>query len=126
MANPENIKPPKKGEIRNPKGKPVGTRNRATIVKHWLEAIKEAKNPITGELEQLPIADQMVLSLIGKALKGDVSAFKELFDSGYGMNKQMIDQTNTHNIPESYNDFINRLTADVKPKAEDSDSAIGE
>jgi hypothetical protein len=102
MPKPENIKPPKKGEIRNPKGKPVGTRNRATIVKHWLEAIKEAKNPITGELEQLPIADQMVLSLIGKALKGDVQAFKELFDSGYGMNKQMIDQANTHeykNLP---------------------------
>lgn len=26
----------------------------------------------------------MVLALIGNALKGDVSAFKELMDSGYG------------------------------------------
>ena len=65
-------------------GRPKGSRDRQTIVKYWLEAIKEARNPITGELEQLPVADQIVLSLIGKALKGDVSAFKELMDSGYG------------------------------------------
>lgn len=102
MAFPNDKTKFKKGVTGNANGRPKGVRNRATIVKHWLEAIKEAKNPITGELEQLPIADQMVLSLIGKALKGDVSAFKELFDSGYGMNKQMIDQANTHeykNLP---------------------------
>ena len=83
-GTPENLIPPQKGEIRNPNGRPVGSRNRETIVKYWLEAIKEARNPITGELEQLPVADQIVLSLIGKALTGDVSAFKELMDSGYG------------------------------------------
>jgi hypothetical protein len=46
----------------------------------------------------------MVLSLIGKALKGDVSAFKELFDSGYGMNKQSIDQNNNNTTitPEEF------------------------
>lgn len=83
-GTPENLIPPKKGEIRNPNGRPVGSRNRETIVNKWLEAIKDTKNPITGENEALPIADQMVLALIGKALKGDVSAFKELMDSGYG------------------------------------------
>ena len=74
----------KKGKSGNPAGRPVGARSRETIVRKWLEAIKESRNPITGELERLPIADQIVLSLIGKALKGDVSAFKELMDSGYG------------------------------------------
>lgn len=83
-GTPENLIPPVKGERRNPNGRPVGSRSRSTIVKYWLEAIKEARNPITGELERLPVADQIVLSLIGKALKGDVSAFKELMDSGYG------------------------------------------
>ena len=71
---------------RQPKknGRTKGSRNRQTIVNQWLEAVKEAKNPITGLNETLPIADQIVLALIGKALKGDVSAFKELMDSGYG------------------------------------------
>ncbi len=83
-GTPENLIPPVKGERRNPHGRPVGSRSRSTIIKYWLEAIKEAKNPISGELENLPVADQMVLALIGKALKGDVYAFKELMDSGFG------------------------------------------
>ena len=83
-GTPENLTTPKKGEVRNPNGRPKGSRNRQTIVNQWLEAVKEARNPITGLNETLPIADQMVLALIGKALKGDVSAFKELMDSGYG------------------------------------------
>ena len=83
-GTPENLIPPQKGEIRNPKGRPVGSRNRETIIRQWLESIKNAKNPITGELEALPIVDQIVLALIGKALKGDVYAFKELMDSAFG------------------------------------------
>lgn len=83
-GTPENLIPAKKGEVRNPKGRTKGSRDRRTIVNQWLEAVKEARNPITGLNETLPIADQMVLALIGNALKGDVSAFKELMDSGYG------------------------------------------
>ena len=109
MPNPENIIPPKKGEpSRNPNGRPKGVRNRSTIVKYWLEAIKEAKNPITGQLEQLPIQDQLVLALIGKALKGDVAAFKELMDSGHGKvtDQQNINHQNnggSFSIKELYN-----------------------
>ena len=94
MPNPENIIPPKTGEpSRNPNGRPKGVRNRSTIVRYWLEAIKEAKTPRTGQLEQLPIQDQIVLALIGKALKGDVAAFKELMDSGHGKVPDKIEQT---------------------------------
>jgi hypothetical protein len=32
--------------------------------------------------------------------------------------KQEVDQNVNHNLPESYNDFLNRLTANVKPKAD--------
>jgi hypothetical protein len=35
--------------------------------------------------------------------------------------KQEIDQTTTHQLPESYNDFINRLT-NAKPKADSGDT----
>lgn len=92
-GTPENLIPAEKGEVRNPHGRPVGSRSRSTIVKYWLEAIKEAKNPINNKLEELPVADQIVLALIGKALKGDVYAFKELMDSGYGKMPDKIEHS---------------------------------
>ncbi len=86
MANFENIEKHKfkKGESGNPAGRPVGSRNRSTIVREWLEVKKQTRNPITEQDEELQVQDMMVLSMIGRALKGDVNAFKELMDSGYG------------------------------------------
>jgi len=88
-----NIKPPKKGEVRNPKGKPVGTLNRSTIAKKWLESLLTAKNPLTGKSSKLPIIDQMTLSMIKKAMDGDVSAYRELMDSAFGKAMQSTDVT---------------------------------
>jgi len=80
-----NLKPQKAGEPgHNPNGRPKGVRNRSTIVREWLEANYKKVNPITGQTETLQIQDHLVISLIGKALKGDVPAFKELMDSGHG------------------------------------------
>ena len=88
--NDENLKPPKKGEVRNPNGKPKGTRNRSTIVREWLSVEQTIKNPITGEMEKLDQADMITLALISKARKGDVAAFKELMDSGFGKVTEVI------------------------------------
>ena len=44
MAREDNLIPAKKGEVRNPKGRPVGSRNRSTIVKQWLEMTKKGRN----------------------------------------------------------------------------------
>ena len=82
MPNPQNIKPTKPGEIRNPKGKPVGTLNRKTLIKRWLTVEQDAKNPLTKELEKLSQADLMTLALIKKAREGDVSAYKTLMEWG--------------------------------------------
>lgn len=84
MPNPQNIIPPKKGEIRNPKGRGKGTLNRSTIVKRWIEARENVTNPITKQIEDLSQADLMTLAMIKKARKGDVSAYKELMDSAFG------------------------------------------
>jgi hypothetical protein len=84
MPHPENIIPPKKGEIRNPKGKPVGTKNRATILKKWIELNTKLKNPITGKDELGTVEDKVKLALISKALSGDVAAIKEIDDTLYG------------------------------------------
>ncbi len=96
MGNPNpdtsGLKPAKKGDVRNPKGKAKGTRNRKTIYKKWLTFPEEFKNPITGEIEKLEQADIVVLGLIAAARRGDVRAAQELFDSAFGKvpNKEEI------------------------------------
>lgn len=87
----DNLIPPKKGEVRNPKGRGKGVKNRATIARKWLEVLDKAKNPVSGEDESMSFEDRMTLSLIRKALKGDTQAYKALMDSAYGQPKQDID-----------------------------------
>jgi hypothetical protein len=92
--NGGTLHPPKKGDPSpNPNGRPKGTRNRSTIVREWLETTYKKINPITGQNETLQIQDHLVISLIGKALKGDVQAFRELFDSGHGKVSELLDVT---------------------------------
>ena len=92
MPNPENLRPAKKGEVRNPKGKPKGTRNRSTIAREWLEVTQFITNPITGEKEKLEQQDIMTLGIIKKARDGDVNAYKALMDAAYGQPLQQIQQ----------------------------------
>ena len=92
MPNPENLRPAKKGEVRNPKDKPKGTRNRSTIAREWLEVTQFITNPITGEKEKLEQQDIMTLGIIKKAREGDVNAYKALMDSAYGQPLQQIQQ----------------------------------
>ncbi len=94
MANEENLIPAKKGEIRNPNGRPKGAKNRSTIARKWLEVNQSLKNPLTGESETMSQEDLMTLALIKKAREGDVTAYKALMDSGYGAPLQQIEQTN--------------------------------
>ena len=109
-----------KGKTGNPNGRPKGTRNRSTIVKEWLEATYKKVNPITGQNETLQIQDHLVISLIGKALKGDVQAFRELFDSGHGKVSELLDVTSKGESitqeklsPEERRAMIDRLRIEI-------------
>jgi len=95
MANEENLIPAQKGEVRNPNGRPKGSRNRSTIARQWLEVNQSLKNPLTGEQETMSQEDLMTLALIKKAREGDVTAYKALMDSGYGAPLQQVEQTIT-------------------------------
>ncbi len=95
MANEENLIPVQLGEVRNPNGRPKGSRNRSTIARKWLEVNQSLKNPLTGENETMSQEDLMTLALIKKARDGDTNAYKALMDSGYGAPIQQIEQTNT-------------------------------
>jgi hypothetical protein len=93
MANEENLIPAQKGEVRNPNGRPKGSKNRSTIARRWLEVNQNLKNPLTGVEETMSQEDLMTLALIKKAREGDVNAYKALMDSGYGAPLQQIDQS---------------------------------
>lgn len=84
MANNENLIPAGKGEVRNPKGKAVGTKSRKTLLKKWLELSASVAKPITGEAVTGTVEDAVYLALIKKGLEGDVNAIKEISDTMYG------------------------------------------
>lgn len=115
MGNEENIKKHefKKGQSGNPKGRPVGTKNRSTIAKKWLEVNKKGKNPITGEDEYLTQEDIITLALIRKAMNGDVNAYKALMDSGYGTAKDTVD-VNTNNVGIDFDELMAKLSNNGK------------
>jgi len=60
----------------NTAGRPKGSRNRATIVREALEAIMAGSNQM--------VVDAITAAVIAKAMEGDVPAYRELLDSGYG------------------------------------------
>ena len=93
MAGADNIKKHefKKGQSGNPAGRPVGSKNRSTIAKKWLETPEQFKNPITGEIEELTQEDIGTLALIKKMRSGDVRAYDSLMDSAFGKAVQTND-----------------------------------
>jgi hypothetical protein len=87
----KNLKPWPKGKSGNPTGKPKGARNRATIIREQLEL--KATDGLGGSM-----SDQLVRALIAKALKGDVAAFRELFDGAYGKTRDEGDAIISYTI----------------------------
>ncbi len=93
MAGKGQIEPRwEKGESGNPKGRPLGSKNRSTIARYWLDINQTLLNPLTGAEETMSQEDVMTLALIKKAREGNVNAYKALMDSGYGAPLQQIEQ----------------------------------
>lgn len=114
----EDLTPFPKGVSGNPNGRPKGTKNRSTIVRKWLEVIREEENPLTKEVENLSIEDKMTLMQIAKAIEqSDTGAYKQLMDSAYGLPKQETDITTKG---ESLKDNITPISF-VKSKDSDKD-----
>jgi len=99
MPNPENLKPFKKGTSGNPKGRPVGIPNSKTRLTRILKLTQELENPVTKELEEFTVAEQLDLAQIAKARKGDTRAYQVLMERLEGRPVQDIDvTTNGQNI----------------------------
>jgi hypothetical protein len=115
MAGADNIKKHefKKGQSGNPAGRPVGSKNRSTIAKKWLETVQKSKNPISGELEDLSQEDMITLAILKKARTGDVRAYKELMDSLYGSAKETID-LNTNDVGIDFDELMEAMKKNAK------------
>ena len=79
-----NLIPPEKGEIRNPNGRPLGSKNTKTILERFLNLEMKQKNPFTQEMEDMSVLELMNLKQIANALEGDLQAFKEIIDRHEG------------------------------------------
>lgn len=88
----KNLIPFVKGKSGNPKGKPKGKKNRATVISQLLKVVTNSKNPITGVMEQLTQEERMNLAMLNKAINdGDIQTIKEIQDTMYGKIKDVQD-----------------------------------
>lgn len=96
MSNPNSIKG-KGFESRpndiNKSGRPVGSKNRSTILKKWLKCKIKAKIPGTQKEKQVSLEDAVILALIKKASRGDVLAIREIQDTLHGKMTEKIQST---------------------------------
>jgi hypothetical protein len=104
MPCPENIIPPKPGEVRNPNGRGKGTKNRSTILKKWLKTKITIKHPETKEDMKVTLADAIALGILKEAVKGNVAAFKEINDTLYGKIKDEIEHSGGINLHFDHDD----------------------
>ena len=79
-----------------PSGRPKGSRNRATIVREILQAVKWGKDPLTGKEDYLPMEYQMTLAILHKAMKGDVNAYNALMNNSYKPHAQEVENKNAN------------------------------
>lgn len=93
MANEQNLIPAKKGEIRNPKGRPKGLPNAKTRYKRLLEVISKMPHPVTGEEEEFTQLEIMDMKIMQKALKGDIKAYEVIMDRLEGKATQPVDMS---------------------------------
>ena len=116
MANEQNLIPAKKGEVRNPNGRPKGTKNLKTIM-------RELENE-NFDWSKMPVKQKEAVEALGspwraivyvgvqQALKGDTKAMEWLRKAGYG---DKLDVTsNGETIQPLRVEFINANDTDTK------------
>lgn len=90
----KNLKPAEKGKALNPGGKPKGTYSTKALLRKYLSVVhKVSKNPMTGKLEPITVAETMTFAIIEKAMKGDLHAYREILDRLEGKPQQKVEQT---------------------------------
>lgn len=99
----DNLIPPVKGEIRNPKGKPKGTKHLSTIIRDVLENLDWSKTTLKNKDELQKLYGKngwkaIVYVATTKAMAGDPQAMKWLAENGFG--KHVDVTTNGKDLPQ--------------------------
>jgi hypothetical protein len=84
MANEQNLIPAKKGEVRNPKGKPKGTIHLSTRIKNMLEDESFEQKLKDGTILKGQPIEAILKVAIAKARTGDIRFLEWLAKYGYG------------------------------------------
>jgi hypothetical protein len=120
MPNPENVTNNKiqPGETRNPNGRPIGTRNRSTIITEILEAIHDGKE-LDGTETKKEIEYWVTLKKVKNALAGRDTAINDVLDWKYGkqIEKKEIN-AKVSTIDELVNEMTNKYEAPIEKQAE--------
>ena len=75
----------KKGQSGNPNGRPKGKKSLSTLLKKYLKARIDFRNPIKQNKEdKKAISDIIAMRLLFKAINGDIVAIKEIMDRTEG------------------------------------------
>ena len=86
MPNKKNIEG--KGFDKHPEhiggGRPKGLKNRSTMLRKWIDVYTKIKHPILEVEINVTLEEAISLSLMSKALEGDIQAIKEFNDTLYG------------------------------------------
>lgn len=78
-----NLIPPVAGEVRNPNGRPKGSRNRSTILRELMDIDIDGVD-LRGISDKYKVEVLVNQALVKKAIDGDINAIKELQDTLYG------------------------------------------
>ena len=85
MDNKKHLIPAKKGEVRNPNGRPKGSKNKSTIFKEMLAS------KLNGNLT---VQEELITKLYEAMKDGDLKAIDLILNGAYGKDKQVVEQTN--------------------------------
>jgi len=108
--NDHNLIPAKKGEVRNPNGRPHGAKNRSTVVRQILAMTAVMPDSIYAKIRDMypeiaktmTVEEMATLVMVNRAItKQDPAAYKAIMDSAYGLPKQTIE---TETLPPGQRD----------------------
>lgn len=95
------------------RGRKPGVPSTAARLRRFLEVLQKTENPVTKELEELTVAEQMDLQQLSKALKGDTAAWEKILDRLEGKAKQKTE----HSGPDGGAIEVARTVVQIKYRA---------
>ncbi len=92
--NDQNLSPFKPGVSGNPSGRPKGSKNITTFLHELLQKKMDGpETPLTPKGGKMTAAQVVALKLLGRAIRGDLTAIQQLQDRTEGRAKETVEQT---------------------------------